>query len=163
MGNFGDLIWTLFISCNSQATKSLIITAPYSLKHIRRARLMALPKTCIRAGSAFSKGSALKKEQRWRSGKILFLRGYQLNARARLANCARPIPGGVCNLPTVEEIVKMSKGGNTEYELIEYRGVKLLITRSKIKSLVEVTAEFTRDPAAEKLAGELGIKLRRFR
>ena len=66
-------------------------------------------------------------------------------------------------MPTVEEIVKMSKGGDTEYELIEYRGVKLLITRAKIKSLVEVTAEFTRDPAAEKLAGELGIKLRRFR
>jgi len=66
-------------------------------------------------------------------------------------------------LPTVEEIVKASKGGNTEYDLIEYRGVKLLITRAKIKSLVEITAEFTHDPAAEKLAGELGIKLRRFR
>ncbi len=66
-------------------------------------------------------------------------------------------------MPTVEEIVKMSKGGHTEYELIEYRGVKLLITRSKLKSLVEVTAEFTHDPAVEKLAGELGIKLRRFR
>jgi len=66
-------------------------------------------------------------------------------------------------LPTVEEIVKASKGGKVEYDLIEYRGVKLLITRSKIKSLVEITAEFTHDPAAEKLAGELGIKLRRFR
>ena len=57
----------------------------------------------------------------------------------------------------------MSKGGKVEYDLIEYRGVKLLITRSKIKSLVEITAEFTHDPEAEKLAGELGIKLRRFR
>ena len=66
-------------------------------------------------------------------------------------------------MPTVEEIVKVSKGGHVEYDIIEYRGVKLLITRAKIKSLVEVTAEFTRDPAAEKLAGELGIKLRRFR
>lgn len=66
-------------------------------------------------------------------------------------------------MPTVEEIVKMSKGGKVEYDIIEYRGVKLLITRSKIKSLVEVTAEFTHDHAAEKLAGELGIILRRFR
>ena len=66
-------------------------------------------------------------------------------------------------MPTVEEIVKASKGGHIEYDLIEYRGVKLLITRAKIKSLVEITAEFTRDPAVETLAGELGIKLRRFR
>ena len=66
-------------------------------------------------------------------------------------------------MPTVEEIVKMSKGGHVEYDSIEYRGVKLLITRPKIKSLVEVTAEFTHDPEVEKLAGELGIKLRRFR
>ncbi len=66
-------------------------------------------------------------------------------------------------MPTAEEIVKMSKGGNTEYDIIEYRGLKLLITRAKIKALVEVTAEFTHDPAAEKLAGELGIKLRKFR
>jgi hypothetical protein len=66
-------------------------------------------------------------------------------------------------LPTVEEIIKVSKGGNIEYDLIEYRRVKLLIPRSTIKSLVEVTAEFTHDPAVEKLAGELGIKLRKFR
>jgi hypothetical protein len=67
----------------------------------------------------------------------------------------------VGNLPTVEEIVKMSKGGSVEYDTIEYKGVKLLITRSKLKPLVAVTAEFTRDPAAQKLAMELGIKLRR--
>ena len=66
-------------------------------------------------------------------------------------------------MPTVEEIVKASKGGYAEYDIIEYRGVKLLITISKIKPLVEITAEFTHDPAVEKLAGELGIKLRRFR
>lgn len=66
-------------------------------------------------------------------------------------------------LPTVEEIVKMSKGGSVEYDTIEYRGVKLLITISKIKPLVAITAEFTHDPAAQKLAGELGLKLRRLR
>jgi len=66
-------------------------------------------------------------------------------------------------LPTVEEIVKESKGKTVEYELIEYRGVKLLIPRSAIKTLVEATCEFTHDPEAEKLAGELGIKLRKFR
>ena len=69
----------------------------------------------------------------------------------------------VGTLPTVEEIVKMSKGGSVEYDTIEYRGVKLLITISKIKPLVAVTAEFTQDPAAQKLAGELGLKLRRLR
>ena len=66
-------------------------------------------------------------------------------------------------MPTVEEIVKMSKGGSVEYDTIEYRGIKLLITISKIKPLVAITAEFTCDPAAQKLAGELGIKLKGFR
>lgn len=66
-------------------------------------------------------------------------------------------------LLTVEEIVKMSKGCTVEYDTIEYRGVKLLITISKIKPLVAVTAEFTHDPAAENLARELGIKLKGFR
>jgi len=42
-------------------------------------------------------------------------------------------------LSTVEEIVKMSKGGSVEYDTIEYRGVKLLITISKIKPLVGPT------------------------
>jgi len=66
-------------------------------------------------------------------------------------------------LTTVEEIVKMSKGGSVEYDTIEYRGVKLLITISKLKPLVAVTAEFTCNPAAQKLARELGIKLKGFR
>lgn len=66
-------------------------------------------------------------------------------------------------MPTVEEIVKMSKGCSVEYDTIEYRGVKLLITISKIKPLVAITAEFTHDPAAQKLAMELGIKLRRLK
>lgn len=64
-------------------------------------------------------------------------------------------------LPTIEQIVKMSKGGSVEYDTIEYKGVKLLITLSKIKPLVAITAEFTHDPEAQKLAVELGIKLRR--
>ncbi len=66
-------------------------------------------------------------------------------------------------MPTVEEIVKASKGKTIEYDIIEYRGVKLLIPWPTIKSLVEATCEFTHDPEAEKLAGELGIKLRKFR
>jgi len=57
----------------------------------------------------------------------------------------------------------MSKGCSVEYTSIEYRGVKLLITISKLKPLVAVTSEFTHDPAAQKLAGELGIKLKGFR
>lgn len=66
----------------------------------------------------------------------------------------------VAVVPTVDEIVKMSKGGTVEYDTIEYRGVKLLITISKIKPLVAVTYEFTHDPAAQKLAQEMGIKLK---
>lgn len=66
-------------------------------------------------------------------------------------------------MPTVEEFVNESKGKAVEYDIIEYRGVKLLIPRSIIKTLVEATCEFTHDPEAEKLAGELGIKLRKFR
>ncbi len=66
-------------------------------------------------------------------------------------------------MPTVDDIVRMSKGGSVEYTSIEYRGVKLLITISKIKPLVAVTSEFTRDPAAQKLAREMGIKLKGFR
>ena len=67
------------------------------------------------------------------------------------------------SLPTVEEIVKASKGCTVEYDTIEYRGVKLLITISRLKPLVAATAEFTRNPAAQKLAKELGIKLKGFR
>lgn len=66
-------------------------------------------------------------------------------------------------MPTIEEIVNESKGKTIEYDIIEYRGVKLLISRSTIKSVVEATCEFTHNPEAEKLAGELGIKLRKFR
>ena len=66
-------------------------------------------------------------------------------------------------MPTVEEIVKDTKGKTVEYDIIEYRGVKLLIPWPTIKSLVESTCEFTHDPEAEKLAGEMGIKLRKFR
>ena len=66
-------------------------------------------------------------------------------------------------MPTVEDIVKTSKGCTVEYDIIEYRGVKLLITISKLKPLVAVTAEFTCNPAAQKLAKELGIKLKGFR
>lgn len=66
-------------------------------------------------------------------------------------------------MSTIEEIVTESKGKKLEYELIEYKGVKLLIPKSIIKNMVEITCEFTHDPAAEKLAGELGIKLRKFR
>lgn len=64
-------------------------------------------------------------------------------------------------MPTVEEIVKASKGNTVEYDMIIYRGVKLLITVSKIRPLVAITAEFTRDEQAEKLANDLGINLRR--
>ncbi len=66
-------------------------------------------------------------------------------------------------MPTVEEIVKASEEGQVKYDIIEYRGVKLLITKSRLKPLIEITCELTHASGAEKLAEELGIKLRRFR
>jgi len=66
-------------------------------------------------------------------------------------------------VPTVDDIVRMSKGNTVEYDIIEYKGVKLLITISKLKPLVAVTSEFTHDLGAQKLAQEMGIKLKGFR
>lgn len=66
-------------------------------------------------------------------------------------------------MPTIEEIVESSKGGYIQYVTIEYRGVKLLTTRAKVRQLINVTWELTQDPAMKKLAEELGIELRKLR
>lgn len=66
-------------------------------------------------------------------------------------------------MPTTDEIIKSSKEGHVKYELIEYKGVKLLITRAKIMPLIDITWELTHEPAVKKLAEEMGMKLRESR
>lgn len=64
---------------------------------------------------------------------------------------------------TVEQIVEASKDGAVKYEVVNFRGVKVLMTATKIRDAITVTHEFTHDPDVEKLAKEMGITLRRFR
>jgi hypothetical protein len=64
-------------------------------------------------------------------------------------------------MSTIDEIVKASKDGCVQYDSIEYKGVKLLATKTKIKDLIRVTWEFTKDPEVKKLADELNIELRK--
>lgn len=66
-------------------------------------------------------------------------------------------------MPTIDEIVKASKDGYVQYDTIEYHGVKLLTTKTKVKQLIEVTWEFTADKDVFKLAEELEIELRTIR
>jgi len=65
--------------------------------------------------------------------------------------------------PTAEQIVEASKDGAVKYEVVNYKGVKVLMTGTKIRDTIAVTHEFTHDPEVEKLAIEMGIKLRKFR
>lgn len=64
-------------------------------------------------------------------------------------------------MPTVDEIVEASKGGFVKYEAIEFKKVKLLMTVDRLKPSIDRTWELTHDPEVEKLADEMGIKLRR--
>lgn len=66
-------------------------------------------------------------------------------------------------MPTVDEIAEASKLGHIKYEVIEFRKVKLLATPDRIRASIDRTWELTHDPDVEKLAEEMGIKLRRRR
>ncbi len=61
----------------------------------------------------------------------------------------------------VSKIVQMSKGQIVEYEEIQFKGVSLLITKSKLKPLVDIAWERTHDPKIERLARDMGITLRK--
>lgn len=65
--------------------------------------------------------------------------------------------------PTVSQIAEASKEGHIQYEIVTYRGVEILMTKAPLRHAVEITYELTHDPEVEKLAGLMGIKLRRFR
>lgn len=65
--------------------------------------------------------------------------------------------------PTVSQIATASKDGHIQYEIVTYRGVVILMTKARLKPAVEITAQMTHDPKVEELAGQMGIKLRRFR
>lgn len=66
-------------------------------------------------------------------------------------------------MQTVDDIVKASKEGAVQYDKIVYRGVTLLTTKAKVKELIRVTWEFTKDSEVKKLADELGIETRKLR
>jgi hypothetical protein len=63
----------------------------------------------------------------------------------------------------ISKIVQMSKGQVVEYEEIKFKGVSLLITKPKLKPLIDITWERTHDLEVERLAKEMGITLRKFR
>lgn len=65
--------------------------------------------------------------------------------------------------PTIDQIVEFSKNREPKYGTVTFNGVRLLITEKKIRDAIAVTAEFTHDPDVEKLATDMGIKLRKFR
>lgn len=67
------------------------------------------------------------------------------------------------NKDAIDKIVKASSGATVEYRRIEYNGVSLLITTYKLKPLIEVKWERTRDPEVERLAKEMGMELRKGR
>lgn len=62
---------------------------------------------------------------------------------------------------SVENIVKMSKGQVCEYEEVTFRGVPLLISKSKLEAAIDITWERTRNPNIKRIATEIGMRLRR--
>ncbi len=64
-------------------------------------------------------------------------------------------------MPTADEIAEASKLGHIKYVVIEFKKVKLLITPDRIRASIDRTWELTHALDVEKLAEELGIKLRR--
>ncbi len=64
---------------------------------------------------------------------------------------------------TVEEVAAASQGAQAKYEIVTYRGVKILMPRTKIEHAVEVTHELTHQQDVEQLAKDMGITLRKFR
>jgi len=60
-------------------------------------------------------------------------------------------------------LAEVSKGLNSPYEIIEYRGKKLLISRGKLGSAVHITWERVHDQETAELAEELGFTLRKLR
>lgn len=63
----------------------------------------------------------------------------------------------------LSRIVEMSKGQTVEYQLVNFRGIPLLITKNKLEPLISRTWELDHDTELEKIAKEFGITLRKFR
>lgn len=60
-------------------------------------------------------------------------------------------------------LVEASKGTNHLYDIIEYRGKKLLISRGKLESAIHITWERVHDQETAVLAEELGLTPRKLR
>lgn len=63
----------------------------------------------------------------------------------------------------VEQLAEASKACNHRYVVIEFQGVKLLLTEARLHAAIDTTWELTHDPGVRNLAERLGIKLRKFR
>ncbi len=67
------------------------------------------------------------------------------------------------NEKRLQTLAKASEAGAYPYEVIEYHGKKLLISRANLKSAINLTWEHIRDPETAELARELGIVPRKMR
>ena len=67
------------------------------------------------------------------------------------------------NEKTLYAMAKASEASAFPYEIIEYHGKKLLISKGKLKSAVNLTWERVSDPETAELARELGIVPRKIR
>ena len=67
------------------------------------------------------------------------------------------------NEKTLYAMAKASEAVAYPYDIIEFHGKKLLISKSKLKSAVNLTWERIHDPETAELARELGIVPRKIR
>jgi len=67
------------------------------------------------------------------------------------------------NEKRLHELARRSEATENPYEIIGYRGKKLLISKSKLKSAINLTWERVLDPETAELARELGIVPRNLR
>ena len=61
------------------------------------------------------------------------------------------------NEKRLHALAEASKGTNNSYEIIEYRGKKLLLSKGKLESAIYITWERIHDPETADLAKESGL------
>lgn len=67
------------------------------------------------------------------------------------------------NEKRLHALAEASKGTNHLYEIIEYRGKKLLLSKGKLESAVHITWERIHDQETADLAREMGLTPRKLR
>ncbi len=69
----------------------------------------------------------------------------------------------MAEIKKIEVVARAAQGVSAEYQIILYKGTKLLIPLSKIKLAVGLTWELTHDPKLKPLAEELHVDLRKLK